>query len=123
MEINPTEKRKERQVRKAEERIRLTLFQKKVYSQTKKIPKGKVITYGQIAKLIKNPNSARAVGNALHKNPFKKVFCHRVVNSKGELAKNFKLKGREGQKKILLSEDVKFKTCFKVDLKKHLLKT
>ena len=56
-------------------------FENKVYEVASKIPKGKVATYKTIAKLIKKPKSYRAVGNALHNNPFApKVPCHRVVN-------------------------------------------
>lgn len=62
----------------------ITSFQKEVYKATWKIPKGKVATYGQIARFIGNPKAARAVGNALNRNPFApKVPCHRVVNSDG----------------------------------------
>src|SRR3989344_2667616 len=65
-------------------------FENKGYEIASKIPKGKVATYKTIAKLIKKPKSYRAVGNALHKNPFApKVPCHRVVNSNGETAENF----------------------------------
>ncbi len=59
-------------------------FAKKVYSMCAKIPKGKVSTYSAIAKTVGIPNSARAVGNALNKNPdTQKVPCHRVVRSDG----------------------------------------
>ena len=59
---------------------------KRIYEAVKKIPKGKVATYGQVAKMAGNPRMARAVGNALHKNPDPSTIpCHRVVNSKGEL--------------------------------------
>ena len=64
----------------------MTIFQKKVYDACKKIPKGKVSTYGEIAKYIGNPDSSRAVGNALSVNPFApKVPCHRVVKGDGTL--------------------------------------
>lgn len=53
----------------------------------KKIPKGHVATYGQIAEMAGNPRMSRAVGNVLHKNPDPlHIPCFRVVNSKGELA-------------------------------------
>ena len=71
-------------------------FEEQVYQATSKIPKGRVATYLQIAKIIKKPKSYRAVGNALHKNPFApRVPCHRVVDSNGNTAKNF----GSGQKK------------------------
>ena len=63
---------------------------KRIYEAVKKIPKGKVATYGQVAQMAGNPRMARAVGNALHKNPDPSTIpCHRVVNSKGELAGEF----------------------------------
>jgi len=61
-----------------------TTFQNKVYTLTKKIPKGRVTTYKLIAIKIKS-KAFRAVGSALHKNPYKEVPCHRVVNSSGDL--------------------------------------
>jgi O-6-methylguanine DNA methyltransferase len=61
-------------------------FQEKVWQTTAKIPKGKVSTYGLIAKAIKNPLASRAVGQALHCNPhWPKVPCHRVVRGTGEI--------------------------------------
>ena len=55
------------------------LFYQKVYDVTSRIPSGKVATYGQIAALCGNPRAARAVGNALHRNPFPEtVPCFRV---------------------------------------------
>ena len=61
-------------------------FNEKVWSALKKIPKGKITTYKQIAKAIGNKNSSRSVGNACNKNPFSpEVPCHRVVKSSGEL--------------------------------------
>ncbi len=60
-------------------------FNKKVYSLCKKVPKGYVTTYGEIAKAL-NCKAYRAVGNALNKNPYAPIVpCHRVLNSKGEL--------------------------------------
>jgi methylated-DNA-[protein]-cysteine S-methyltransferase len=61
-----------------------TPFERRVYAATKRIPFGKVATYGQIAKAIGEPNASRAVGNALGKNPIAIVIpCHRVVASDG----------------------------------------
>lgn len=59
-------------------------FTNSVYQATVRIPLGKVTTYKQIAEAIGRPKSARAVGNALNRNPFApKVPCHRVVRSDG----------------------------------------
>ena len=63
-----------------------TTFQKKVWSEIDKIPRGNVITYGQIAKNIGRPKAARAVANACGANPNPIIVpCHRVIRSDGEL--------------------------------------
>ena len=96
-----------------------------VYGIVREIPKGKVATYGQIAKIL-GTRDPRKVGWALHalrqaqgKPP---VPCHRVVNKEGGLAKNFAFDGWEEQKRRLLSEAVIFIDDTHVDLKKHLWK-
>lgn len=64
----------------------LSPFAKQVYRATAMIPSGKVSTYGAIARFLGKPGAARAVGGALHVNPFApKVPCHRVVKSDGSL--------------------------------------
>jgi O-6-methylguanine DNA methyltransferase len=86
-----------------------------------KIPRGKVSTYGRIAQMA-GVKSARPVGNWLHthKQPISIVPCHRVVNAKGQLAKNFGSKGKIiTQAKRLKAEGVKV-TNYKVDLDKYL---
>jgi methylated-DNA-[protein]-cysteine S-methyltransferase len=61
-------------------------FYKKVWLKCLKVPKGKTISYSELAKRIGNPKSARAVGNALGKNPFApEVPCHRVIRKDGKL--------------------------------------
>lgn len=78
-------------------------FTKRVLEETRKIPKGKVVTYGEIAERIGSPGGARAVGNALGKCPLGLIVpCHRVVNSKGQVGF---LLARE----ILEREGVKFR--------------
>ncbi len=63
-----------------------TEFERQVYEATRRIPFGKVATYGQIAKAIGKPKAPRAVGQALGKNPIAIVIpCHRVVASDGSL--------------------------------------
>lgn len=62
---------------------RVSAFQKKVYEVVKKIPRGRAATYAAVARAIGNPRSARAVGNALNKNRFPDVPCHRVVQRDG----------------------------------------
>lgn len=80
---------------------------KRIYEAVKRIPKGQVATYGQIAALAGNPKMARAVGNALHKNPTPGIIpCHRVVDSKGKLAGSFAFGGDLAQAKLLEAEGV-----------------
>ena len=86
-----------------------TIFAEKVYAAVKRIPKGRVATYGQIAEIIGQPGSARAVGNALHRNPYAPVVpCHRVVAADGSLAENFGCGGAEVQYERLKAEGVAF---------------
>ena len=64
----------------------LTPFIRRVYWITCTIPKGQTRSYQWVAKACGNPNAARAVGNALHRNPFAPLVpCHRVVRSDGSL--------------------------------------
>lgn len=85
--------------------IAITAFQRSVYKATSKIPRGKVSTYFEIAQAIGRPKAARAIGNALHTNPFApKVPCHRVVRSDGSLGGFFL--GQEKKLKILKKEGV-----------------
>jgi methylated-DNA-[protein]-cysteine S-methyltransferase len=67
-------------------KLKISDFQKMVYAATQKIPKGKVATYGWVARAIGFPNATRAIGNALNKNPFApRVPCHRVIKSNGSV--------------------------------------
>jgi O-6-methylguanine DNA methyltransferase len=80
---------------------------KRIYEAVKKIPHGKVATYGQVAELAGDKKMARAVGNALHKNPDpENIPCYRVVNVKGELAGEFAFGGAGAQAKLLEAEGV-----------------
>jgi O-6-methylguanine DNA methyltransferase len=95
---------------------------KRIYEAVKKIPKGKVATYGQIAKLAGDEKMCRAVGNALHKNPEPdKIPCFRVVNSKGELSGEFAFGGAGAQQKLLEAERIEVING-KVDLAKFGMK-
>ena len=82
-----------------------TTFQQKVWCEIDKIPRGKVITYGQIAKNIGHPKAARAVANACGANPNPIVVpCHRVIRSDGELG-GYSGPGGIRQKKELLENE------------------
>lgn len=64
----------------------LTSFEQNVLHTIKKIPLGKITTYGLLAQAIKKPGSARAIGNALHKNPCApQIPCHRIIKSDGSI--------------------------------------
>ena len=60
-------------------------FKEKVYKIVSKIPKGRVLTYKQVAILSGNPKAYRAVGNILNKNYDSKIPCHRVIRSDGKI--------------------------------------
>ncbi len=63
----------------------ITKFQKKVYQAVKKIPKGKVMTYKEVARVVNRPRACRAIGNVLNKNIDPKIPCHRVIRSDGRV--------------------------------------
>ena len=91
---------------------------KRIYEAVKKIPKGCVATYGQVAAMAGEPKMARAVGNALHKNPDPDhIPCYRVVNSKGELSGAFAFGGSNEQANRLRADGIEV-TGNKVDLQK-----
>ncbi len=92
---------------------------KRIYEAVKRIPKGHVATYGQIAQLAGDKKMARAVGNALHKNPDPEhIPCFRVVNAKGELAGAFAFGGGRAQEDLLRQDGVEV-IDGKVDLTKY----
>ena len=92
---------------------------KRIYEAVKKIPKGHVATYGQVAAMAGNPKMSRAVGNALHKNPDpENIPCFRVVNFKGELAGAFAFGGADVQAELLREDGVEV-VDGKVDLTKY----
>mgnify|MGYP000954279011 FL=1 len=85
--------------------FRGTKFQKKVWNYLKTIRKGTVKTYKQVAIAINRPKSARAVANAVGKNPFApKIPCHRVIRSDGQLG-GYSGKGGIKTKKLLLKKE------------------
>ena len=80
---------------------------KRIYDAVKKIPRGKVATYGQVAELAGDKKMARAVGNALHRNPDPEhIPCYRVVNAKGELAGAFAFGGANVQEQLLAADGI-----------------
>lgn len=92
---------------------------KRIYEAVKKIPRGQVATYGQVAELAGDKKMARAVGNALHRNPDPEhIPCYRVVNAKGELAGEFAFGGAGKQAAILEADGIEVING-KVDLTKY----
>ena len=107
----------------------MTVLELKIYDIVRNIPKGQVMTYGQVAEKAGDKHLARVVGNVMHKNPvpfwqlarevgykaeepgyewkdFVPVPCHRVVNSNGKMGANFGMGGPEIQEKMLKAEGV-----------------
>ena len=82
-----------------------TEFQLKVWTYLRKIPRGKVKTYSQVAKAIRKPHAVRAVANAIGKNPYApKIPCHRVIRSDGSLG-GYSGKGGVKTKRFLLQKE------------------
>lgn len=80
-----------------------------IYDVVRLIPRGKVLTYGDVAFLAGNAKMARVVGNALHVNPCPgEIPCHRVVNSKGFPSGSFAFGGAKRQEALLREEGVRF---------------
>lgn len=93
----------------------------KIYECVKRIPYGKVATYGQVAAMAGNPHWSRVVGYALHVNPDpERIKCHRVVNRFGEVSSAFAFGGANMQIELLRGEGVEVSDGGKVDLKKYL---
>ena len=96
----------------------MSLFER-VYEYVKTVPRGKVVTYGQVAAAIGAPRCARQVGWALHVNPEPGVIpCHRVVNREGRLAPAFAFGGEAVQASLLQAEGVEVVGGY-VDLNKY----
>ena len=94
-----------------------SVFTERVYESLRKVPSGKVVTYGQLAALAGNPKAARAVGMAMRTNPdIPATPCHRVVASDGSLTGYSAGQGISTKRKMLMDEGILFKGV-KVNLK------
>ena len=92
-----------------------------IYEQVRKIPRGKVATYGQIAMLAGNPRWSRVVGYALHANPDPDgIPCYRVVDRMGRLSEAFVFGGANKQKELLQADGVEVSEDNRVDLERYL---
>ena len=81
------------------------LFYQKVWLECSKIPKGKVLTYKELAMKIGHPKACRAVGHALRKNPFAPIIpCHRVIGSNGKMI-GYSAKGGVRKKREMLEKE------------------
>jgi len=99
------------------EKLKTGLFER-IYAEVKKIPHGRVATYGQIAAMSGNPRASRAVGWALHSNPEpEQIPCHRVVNRAGETSGSFAFGGADAQRRLLEAEGVEFSPDGRIDLR------
>ena len=93
----------------------------RIYEVVRRIPAGKVATYGQVAAYAGNPRWSRVVGFALHVNPEPGTIpCHRVVNRFGGLSSAFAFGGENMQRQLLSEEGVEFSADGNVDLGRHL---
>lgn len=98
----------------------LSPFTRAVINAIKKIPAGRVATYGQIAKLAGNPGGARGVVWILHScSEAYRLPWHRVVNAHGVIALPADKKNHQQQRQLLKNEGVEFTETSRVDLKKH----
>jgi methylated-DNA-protein-cysteine methyltransferase-like protein len=96
-------------------------FFSEVYKIVAKIPRGKVATYGQIARMLGSPRGARTVGWAMRAVSSElKLPCHRVVNRLGELSPDYVFGASELQRAMLEDEGVTFKKDGRIELEKHL---
>ena len=92
----------------------------KIWSVVKRIPRGRVATYGQIATLAGLDGHARQVGYALHNLPeASQVPWHRVINARGEISPRSTSDSHELQRLLLEGEDVEFTLDGRVDLKRY----
>lgn len=98
-----------------------TEFEQVLYEKLKEVPKGCLTTYGDLALAVGRPSSARAVGNAMNKNPFAPtVPCHRVVRSDGQIG-GF-AQGTNSKIKLLKKEGIEIKNNRVSDLSQVLFK-
>ncbi|MSU55844.1 MAG: MGMT family protein [Candidatus Taylorbacteria bacterium] len=84
----------------------MTSFSQKVFAVVQKIPKGKTLTYKQVAEKIGSPRAFRAVGSVLKTNFDPKIPCHRVTKSDGSLG-DYNRGGTSEKRKLLLAEGTK----------------
>lgn len=90
-------------------------FKEQVYHYVAMIPRGQVMTYGQLAALAGHPRAARMVGQIAHWGP-EDLPWHRVVNKQGGLAGAYTWGGREGQAELLREEGIEVDRNYQVNV-------
>lgn len=97
-------------------------FARAVYSAVRRVPRGSVVTYGQVAAMLGHPRAARAVGTALSRLPrnlSRVVPWQRVINAAGRISHKGDLFRPELQRQLLEKEGIHFSPAGRVDLKKY----
>ncbi len=93
----------------------------KIYDVVRRIPRGRVTTYGNVARLAGNPRWSRVVGYALHANPSPgEIPCHRVIDRFGRTSRAFAFGGEDMQRKLLEGEGIEFRDDGSIDLSKYI---
>ena len=89
-----------------------------IYDYLTRIPNGRVVTYGQIARHLGNPHLARAVGNILHRNPDGDQYpCYKVVNAQGKLSEHYAFGGLCAQRQRLEADGIRVENdCVELEL-------
>jgi methylated-DNA-protein-cysteine methyltransferase-like protein len=93
-------------------------FFARVYALVARIPRGRVSTYGQIARMLGAPRAARIVGWAMHGAP-DGIPCQRVIQQGGTCSPNFRVGDPGAQRRLLEQEGVRFFLDGRVDLEAH----
>lgn len=94
-------------------------FNDRVYDVIRLIPRGKVLSYGRVARLAGNPRASRAVGYAAASPYAPRLPYHRVVYKDGSLSPAFLVKGKNRQHALLKEEGVLFTKDQRVKMNKH----
>ena len=96
-------------------------LENKVYKQLCKVPKGKVTTYGELAKAVGLKNGQRAIGRKKKKNPYPGIVpCHRVIKSDGKIGGY--AYGEKSKTKMLNREGIKIQNGKIIDFKKTVFR-
>jgi methylated-DNA-protein-cysteine methyltransferase-like protein len=108
-----------RATRRSKERT--PVFHRAVYRLVRQIPRGKVVTYGQVAAILGHPRAARAVGTALRMLPpmlIRTVPWQRVINANGHISHRGDILRPDQQRELLEAEGVRFDRGGRVDLQR-----